>query len=229
MENRGQMVLQLPLRMRVQQRADATQPDVRQHLQQYEGNLQRYQRRDPPQLPGTGEPTVATAGAVTGGRCTCPGLHGLVQLPQSRNIGRTPRSEYHDKGCFRFGHDDDPFLRNLRLDVVLPERHDGALHDPQLRLQRDPEDSRSLEREGIRMVATRRPLGSRVQSPPPPYGSGEKHHDLQPRTSRESSSDDDNDDNWICLFEDRRLSPSPTRRSRLRPRGDQNVRRGRRG
>jgi hypothetical protein len=29
--------------------------------------------------------------------------------------------------------------------VVLPERHDGALHNHQLRLQRDPEDSRPLE------------------------------------------------------------------------------------
>jgi hypothetical protein len=117
-------------------------------------------------------------------------------------------------------------LSDLRLDVVLPERHDGALHDPQLRLQRDPEDSQSLEREGIWMVATRRPLGSRVQSPPPPYNSGEEHHDLQPRTSRESSS---SDDDWICLFEDRLRSPSPTGRSHLRPRRDQNARRGRRG
>jgi hypothetical protein len=169
---------------------------------------------------------VATAGAVPGGRCACPGLHGLVQLPQSRDLGRTPRSDYHEKGCFRFGHDDDPVLPDLRLDVVLPERHDGALHNHQLRLQRDPEDCRSLEDEGIRMVATRRPLGSRIQSPPPAYNSGEEHHDLQQRTSQESSPDNDD---WICLFEDRLRSPSPTRRSRLRPQADQNVRRGRRG
>jgi hypothetical protein len=161
---------------------------------------------------------VVTAGAVTGGRCACAGIHGLIELPQSRDFGRTPRSDYHEKGCFRFGHDDDPILRDLRLDLVLPERHDGALHNHQLHLQRDPEDSRALEGEGIRMVATRRPLGSRVQSPPPPYDSGEEHHDIQQRTSRESSPDVND---RICLFEDRHRSPSNTRRSRLRPRGDQ--------
>jgi hypothetical protein len=72
--------------------------------------------------------------------------------------------------------------------------------DPQLRLQRDPEDSRPVEGERIRMVATGRPLGSRIQSPPPPYDSGREHHDFQQRTSRESSSDDDNDD-WVCFAE----------------------------
>jgi hypothetical protein len=135
----------------------------------------------------------------------------LYNSPNQEILG-----DYHEKGCFRFGHDDDPVLRNLQLDVVLPERHDGALHNPQLRLQRDPEDNRVVEREGIRMVATRRPLGGRIQSPPPPYNSGEEHHDLQQRASRESSP---NVDDWICLFEDRHRSPSTTRRSQLRPEG----------
>jgi hypothetical protein len=76
----------------------------------------------------------------------------------------------------------------------------GLFYNHQLRLQRNPEDSRALEGEGIWMVATRRPLGSRVQSPPPPYDSGEEHHDIQQRTSRESSPDVDD---WICHFQDR--------------------------
>jgi hypothetical protein len=74
---------------------------------------------------------------MPGSRCACAGVHAPVQLPESRDFGRTPRSEYHEEGCFRVGHDDDPVLRDLWLEVVLPERHGGALHNSELRLQRD--------------------------------------------------------------------------------------------
>jgi hypothetical protein len=67
---------------------------------------------------------VVTAGAMPGGRCACAGVHGFVQLPESRDFGRTPRSDYHEEGCFRFRHDDDPVLRDLRLAVVLPDRYE---------------------------------------------------------------------------------------------------------
>jgi hypothetical protein len=124
---------------------------------------------------------------MPGGRCACAGVLGPVQLPESRDFGRTPGSDYHEEGCLCVCHDDDPVLRDLWLDVVLPERHEGALHNPELHLQRDPEDSRVMEREGIRVVAARRSLGSRIQSPPPPYHSGEEHHGLQQGASRASS------------------------------------------
>jgi hypothetical protein len=145
--------------------------------------------------------------------------------PPIKRFWENPRSDYHEKGCFRFGHDDDPFFAIFSWTWFYLSAMMGLftiinyIFSVTLRIV-------ALEREGIRMVATRRPLGSRVQSPPPPYDSGKEHHDIQQRTSRESSPDVDD---WICLFEDRHRSPSTARRSRLRPRGDQNARRGRRG
>jgi hypothetical protein len=225
MENRGQVVLQLPGRPRVQRRANAAQPHLRPHLPQHEGHLRRHQRRDPAQLPGPRESIVATAGTMPGGRCACAGVHGPVQLPESRYFGQTPGSDYHEEDCLCVCHDDDPVLCDLWLDVVLPESHDGALHNPELRLQHDPEDSRSMEGEGIRLVAARRPLGSRIQSPPPPYHSSEEHHDLQQGASRESSPDVDE---WVSTYKGGRRIHSATRRSRVRSRLNKNAGRGRR-
>jgi hypothetical protein len=197
MENRGQVVLQLPDRPRMQRGADSAQPHLRPHLPQHEGHLQRHQRRDPAQFPGPREPAVATAGTMPGGRCACVGVHGPVQLPESRDFGQTPGSDYHEEGCLCVCHDDYYVLRALRLDVVLPERDHGALHDHELHLQCDPEDNRIMEREGIRVVAARRPLGSHIQSPPPPYDSGEEHHCLQQGASRASSPDVDE---WVSAM-----------------------------
>jgi hypothetical protein len=102
--------------------------------------------------------------------------------------------------------------------------NDGALHDHALRLQRDPEDNRVTEREGIRVVAARRPLGSHIQSPPPPYNSGEEHHGLQQGASRASSPDVNE---WVSTWEDI-TSPSTARRNRIQPRRNKNAGRGRR-
>jgi hypothetical protein len=99
MENRGQVVLQLPDCPRMQQGANSAQPHLRPHLPQHEGHLRRHQRWDPAQLPGPRKPAVATAGAMPGGRCACAGVHGPVQLPKSRDFGRTPGSDYHEEGC----------------------------------------------------------------------------------------------------------------------------------
>jgi hypothetical protein len=55
--------------------------------------------------------------------------------------------------------------------------------------ERDPENDWIMDRERIRMVAARQPLGRHVQSPPPPYDSGEEHNGFQQGASRETSPD----------------------------------------
>jgi hypothetical protein len=79
-------------------------------------------------------------------------------------------------------------------------------------LQRDPEDNRIVESERIWVVAARRPLGRHVQSPPPPYDSGEEHHGLQQGASRESSPDVDE---WVSAWHDRQSSLTVARRNRV--------------
>jgi hypothetical protein len=79
-------------------------------------------------------------------------------------------------------------------------------------LQNDPEDDRivELERERIWVVAARQPLGRQVQSPPPPYDSGEEHHGLQQGASRESSPDA----GWDGAWYDQPSGPAIARRNR---------------
>jgi hypothetical protein len=211
-EDRRQMVLQLPNRPGMQRGADSAQPHLQPHLPQHEGHLQRHQRGIPAQFPNPREPAVETAGTMPGGRCACVGVHGPVQLPESRDFGQTPGSDYHEEGCLCLCHDDHSVLRALRLDVVLPERDHGALHYNELHLQRDPEDNQIMEGKRIRVVAARRPLGSQVQSPPPSYDSGEEHHGLQQGASRASSP---NVDKVVSAWHDRQRSPSAARRNRV--------------
>jgi hypothetical protein len=109
--------------------------------------------------------------------------------------------------------------------MVLPERADWALHDNELHLQRDPEDDRIEVREGIRVVAARRPLGRHVQSPPPPYDSGEEHHGLQQGASRESSPDASH--GWASAWCDQQGGPAITRRNRVQSRRDKEAKRRR--
>jgi hypothetical protein len=83
-----------------------------------------------------------------------------------------------------------------------------------------PENNRIMEREGIRVVAARRPLGIHIKSPPPPYDSGEEHHGLQQGASRASSPDVDE---WFSAWEDRQQSPSTTRRNRVQSRRNKDA------
>jgi hypothetical protein len=128
-------------------------------LPQHEGHLRRDQRRDPDSHLAPREPAVETAGTMPGGHCSCISVYGSVQLPESSDFGQTPGSDYHGEGCLCVCHDNYSFLCALRVDVVLPKRAHGALHENKLHLQRDPKDDRIAERERIRVVADWRAFG----------------------------------------------------------------------
>jgi hypothetical protein len=95
--------------------------------------------------------------------------------------------------------------------VVLSERDHADLHHNELHLQRDPENDWTAEREMIRMVAARRPLGCHVQSPPPPYDGGEEHHGFQQGASRESSPNESY--GWAGAWCEQQRDPAAARRN----------------
>jgi hypothetical protein len=104
-----------------------------------------------------------------------------------------------------------PLFAPIRLDMVLPGRNVRDLQDDELRPQRDVEDVWAVEREGLWVVADRRPLGCHVQSPPPSYYSDEEHHEFQPGASRKSSPDESY--RWASAWCGQQQDPVSTRRN----------------